>query len=131
LIVRADVGSTWTHDFHDLPPSMRYFSGGAQSVRAYGFQDLGPRDPNDEPLGGQRLLFGSLEYERRVLGNWGLATFYDIGNALERFIDPLEDGAGIGMRWISPVGMVRLDLAWPIYDPSSGRRWQFSIGPDL
>jgi translocation and assembly module TamA len=100
-------------------------------VRAYGYQDLGPHDATGEPVGGKRLEFGSFEYERRLFGSWGLAGFYDIGNALERFGDPLSSGAGAGLRWFSPVGMVRLDWAWPIHDPSQGRQIQFSIGPDL
>jgi translocation and assembly module TamA len=130
LIGRLEAGSTWTHDFHALPPNIRYFAGGAQSVRAFGYQELGQHDPTGEPLGGERLEFGSFEYEHRVIGDWGLAGFYDIGNAIHRFGDPLQDGAGIGMRWSSPVGMVRLDLAWPV-SPSPRGRVQFSIGPDL
>jgi len=131
VIVRAEAGATRSGDFHLLPPNMRYFSGGAQSVRAYGYQELGPRDASGEPLGGQRLLFGSIDYEHRLFGGWGVAAFYDIGNALENFGDPLEDGAGAGVRWSSPVGMVRLDVAWPIHDPGHGGQLQFSIGPDL
>jgi translocation and assembly module TamA len=99
-------------------------------VRAFGYQELGPRDANGEPLGGERLLFGSFEYEHRFFGDWGAAGFYDIGNALQQFGDRLEDGAGVGLRWSSPVGMVRLDVAWPI-DVSPRGRLQFSIGPDL
>jgi translocation and assembly module TamA len=130
LIARAEAGATRTDDFHELPPGIRYFAGGAQSVRAFGYQDLGPRDANGEPLGGERLLFGSLEYERRLFGAWGVAGFYDIGNALESFGDPLEDGAGVGARWSSPVGMIRLDVAWPLHDSPRGQL-QFSMGPDL
>jgi translocation and assembly module TamA len=131
ILARADVGATVSHNFHALPPSIRYFAGGAQSVRAYGYQDLGPHDANGEPVGGKRLEFGSFEYEHRLFGSWGLAGFYDIGNATEHFGDHLESGAGAGLRWFSPVGMVRLDWAWPIHDPSHGRQIQFSIGPDL
>ena len=130
LIARAETGATRTDDFHALPPGIRYFAGGAQSVRAFGYQELGPRDANGEPLGGERLLFGSFEYEHRFFGDWGAAGFYDIGNALQQFGDRLEDGAGVGLRWSSPVGMVRLDVAWPI-DVSPRGRLQFSIGPDL
>jgi translocation and assembly module TamA len=131
VIARADAGATWSDQFHSLPPGNRFFAGGSQSVRAYGYQDLGPHDATGEPVGGKRLEFGSFEYERRLFGSWGLAGFYDIGNALERFGDPLSSGAGAGLRWFSPVGMVRLDWAWPIHDPSQGRQIQFSIGPDL
>jgi translocation and assembly module TamA len=131
VIVRADAGGTRSNDFRKLPPNMRYFSGGAASVRAYGYQELGPQDANGEPLGGQRLLFSSAEYDHRVVGDWGVAAFFDIGNALEFFSDPLKQGAGTGLRWASPVGMVRFDIAWPINDRSHGSQLQFSIGPDL
>jgi translocation and assembly module TamA len=131
VIVRADAGGTRSSDFHALPPNMRYFSGGAASVRAYGYQELGPKDDNGEPLGGQRLLFGSAEYDHRVIGNWGVAAFFDIGNAIQSFSDPLKQGAGAGLRWASPVGMMRLDVAWPFNDRSHGAQLQFSIGPDL
>lgn len=131
LIARVDAGATRSDQFRQLPPGIRFFAGGAQSVRAYGYQELGPHDANGEPLGGKRLEFGSLEVEHRLFGSWGLAGFYDIGDALERFGDPVSSGAGAGVRWFSPVGMVRLDYAWPIHDPSHGRQIQFSIGPDL
>jgi translocation and assembly module TamA len=132
LIARADFGAVWSNDFHTLPPSMRYFAGGPQSVRAYGYQDLAPRDSTGQTVGGERSLLASLEYERRIAGGWGAAGFYDIGNALERFGDRLASGAGIGVRWFSPVGMVRLDLAWPIDDPSHrDPHLQFSMGLDL
>ena len=132
LIVRADAGAVWSHQFHRLPPNIRYFSGGPASVRAYGYQDLAPRDSTGETVGGERLLLGSVEYEYRVYGGWGAAGFYDVGNALEQFGDPLASGAGIGVRWFSPVGMVRLDLAWPISDPAHrSPHLQFSMGLDL
>jgi translocation and assembly module TamA len=122
----------WSHDFHALPPSIRYFAGGPQSVRAYGYQDLAPRDTTGETVGGERSLLGSLEYEQRIVGGWGAAGFYDVGNALEQFGDHLASGAGIGLRWFSPVGMVRLDLAWPIDDPAHREpHLQFSMGLDL
>ena len=131
VILRADAGGTRSKDFRKLPPNMRYFSGGAASVRAYGYQELSPQDDNGEPVGGQRLLFGSAEYDHRVVGNWGIAAFYDIGNAVEFYSDPLRSGVGTGLRWASPVGMMRLDIAWPINDRSHGSQLQFSIGPDL
>jgi len=132
LILRADAGSVWSDQFHQLPPNIRYFAGGPQSVRAYGYQDLAPRDSIGQTVGGERLLLGSVEYEYRIVGGWGAAGFYDIGNALEQFGDPLASGAGIGVRWFSPVGMVRLDLAWPISDPAHrSPHLQFSMGLDL
>jgi translocation and assembly module TamA len=130
LIARAQAGSTWTDSFDELPATLRYFAGGDQSVRGYGFEELGPRDASGEVIGGKHLLFGSLEYEHRVRGDWGVAVFYDTGNAFNSVHDGLESGAGIGLRWRSPVGMVRVDLASAI-SADNGLRLHFTLGPDL
>jgi translocation and assembly module TamA len=111
VIARAEGGTTWIDGFQELPTSLRYFAGGDQSVRGYDFQDLGPRDASGEVIGGKHLVFGSLEYEHRVHGNWGVAAFVDTGNAFNSTHEGLETGAGFGLRWKSPIGMVRLDLA--------------------
>ena len=131
IITRLEGGAVFTNDFHELPPNIRYFAGGAQSVRAYGYQELGPRDASNEPVGGQRLLFGSAEFEQRFFGSWGGAVFCDAGNALAKFGDPLAAGAGVGIRWFSPVGMVRFDVAWALREPPNHGQIQFAIGPDL
>lgn len=131
FIARAEAGGVQTNDFHALPPNIRYFAGGSQSVRAYGYQDLGPRDASGAPTGGQRLLFASTELEQRLYGSWGLAVFCDVGNAVQNLYDPLAAGAGVGLRWFSPVGMVRLDVAWALREPPNHGQVQFSIGPDL
>ena len=131
VLLRAEAGLLGTEDFHDLPSTIRYFAGGAQSVRAYEYQELGPRDSSGEPVGGSKLLFGSAELDYRLFGQWALAAFYDFGNALQSLSDPLASGAGAGVRWVSPVGMVRLDAAQALDDPSHHVQFQFSLGPDL
>lgn len=129
-IVRAEGGTSWTDNFVDLPASLRYFAGGDQSVRGYGYQELGPRDASGDVIGGKHLLFGSLEYEHRVSGNWGVAAFVDTGNAFNRITEGLETGAGIGLRWQSPVGMVRIDIASAV-SQDNALRLHFTLGPDL
>lgn len=129
-LLRAEAGSTWTEDFELLPASRRYFAGGDQSVRGYGYQKLGPRDASGEVIGGRHFVFGSIEYERRVVGNWGVALFVDSGNAFNDFGTNLETGAGIGLRWASPIGMVRFDLASAVSKDRS-LRLHFTLGPDL
>jgi translocation and assembly module TamA len=135
--VRVTAGYTETPDFRDLPPSIRFFAGGDQSVRGYGFQELGPRDDEGRPLGGAALLTASFELDALFLelekwGRWGLAVFYDTGDAMTRFdYDELVGGAGAGIRWLSPVGLVRADAAFALDLPGTPLRFHFSLGPDL
>jgi translocation and assembly module TamA len=82
-------------------------------------------------IGGPQLLIGSIEFEHRFLRKWGVATFYDIGNAVNKFTDPLASGAGVGLRWISPVGPVRVDAAWALSRDNTPLRVHLRIGPDL
>ena len=131
LIGRAQVGYTETKDFHRLPPRFRFFAGGDSSVRGYAYQGLGERDEADHVIGGEALLVGSLEYEFRVLDKWGVAAFYDAGNAFHSFGGGVEQGAGFGLRWRSPIGPIRADLAWALTDPGHPLRFHLNIGPDL
>jgi translocation and assembly module TamA len=131
VLLRTDTGYTRTEAFRRLPPSVRFFAGGAQSVRGYAYQGLGPLDDDGHVIGGEALVVGSVELEQRLLENWGVAAFFDIGNAMRSVDDPLESGAGAGLRWRSPVGLIRADLAQALSVP--GRPWRFhlALGPDL
>ena len=133
-IGKAELGHTFTTQFHELPPEIRYFAGGAQDVRAYGYEKLGPSDASGEPTGGDiHELFG-VDLELRVLEKLALAAFYDIGGAFLVHRSPIGDGVGGGIRWISPVGMVRLDVATAIRDAGievNRPQFQISIGPDF
>lgn len=131
VIMRGTVGSSITGEFEQLPSSVRFFAGGAQSVRGFGYQHLGPKDENDKVIGGKHLMVGSIEFERRFAGKWGAAVFYDLGNAIDRFDDKLEQGAGIGIRWQSPVGPIRLDVASAIRREGYPIRLHINVGPDL
>jgi len=130
LLVRGSFGTTETPDFNQLPSSLRFFAGGSQSVRGYGYEDLGPTNDNGDVVGGKHLLTGSIEFERFFGEKWGMAVFLDAGNAIDNLNDDLEQGAGFGFRWKSPVGPVRIDLANAI---STDQSWRLhvSIGPDL
>jgi len=130
LLVRGSFGTTETPDFDLLPSSLRFFAGGSQSVRGYGYEDLGPTNDNGDVVGGKHLLTGSIEFEHFFNDSWGAAVFLDAGNAIDNLNDDLEQGAGFGFRWKSPVGPVRIDLANAI---STDQSWRLhvSIGPDL
>ncbi|MBZ0114768.1 MAG: autotransporter assembly complex protein TamA [Thermoanaerobaculia bacterium] len=138
VLARASVGLIETDAFRSLPPTLRYFAGGDQSVRGYGYQELGPQDEAGNVIGGEALVLASIEadyffYER--FGRWGLAVFYDAGNALDKLSFDLKSGVGAGMRWLSPIGLVRADVGFPLESPpgSTGRDVTFhlTIGPDL
>ncbi|MCB1800980.1 MAG: outer membrane protein assembly factor [Gammaproteobacteria bacterium] len=129
---RIDAGSVIGDSIEDLPASLRFFAGGDNSVRGYDYKSLGPLDANDEPRGGRNLLVGSLEYEHPVVGDdWWAAAFVDAGNAFDSDSFDPKVGYGIGARWYSPVGRLRLDIAVP--DDTSEDQWRlhFGLGADL
>ncbi len=131
VLLRARAAATWTEDFDVLPASLRYFAGGDRSIRGYDFESLGPKDENGEVIGGRFLLVGSAEYERTVRGNWRAATFLDFGNAFSRGGGELEAGAGVGLRYATPIGLIRLDLAFPVTESGANPRVHLVVGPDL
>lgn len=131
IIARADLGHTAIDDISELPASLRFYAGGDQSVRGYAYNSLGPEDAAGEVIGGKYLLAGSAEYEHRLKGLWSAAVFYDAGNALNDLSEPLERGAGIGIRWRSPIGLVRVDIASALSRPGNPLRLHILIGPDL
>lgn len=130
LLFRGAIGATWTSDFSRLPPELRYFAGGDLSVRGYGYQDLGPVNANGKVIGGRYLLTASAEYEYGLDGPWAVVGFVDGGNAYDTGQFEPEFGVGFGVRWRSPVGLVRLDLGFPVDDPGAFRP-HLVIGPDL
>lgn len=131
IIVQGKLGSTWIQDFADLPSSVRFFAGGAQSVRGYTYQSLGPKDVNGKVIGGNYLLIGNIDFEHSFDNKWGIAVFYDGGNAMDNIDDKLARGAGVGLRWKSPVGSVRIDLASALSLDGKPWRLHINIGPDL
>jgi translocation and assembly module TamA len=131
-IGRADLGATLTNDINDLPPSLRYFAGGDQSVRGYGYKKIGPADADGNIVGGKNLLTYSLELERALFEEWSAALFYDSGTATNTFSKlNLQSGAGIGVRWNAPFGQIRLDLAKALDDENNSWRIHFTMGADL
>jgi translocation and assembly module TamA len=130
IIMRGEIGAIATNAFNKIPPSLRFYAGGANSVRGYAYQSLGPENADGEAIGAEKLMVGSAEYEHYFNERWGMALFYDIGNAIEDFSDDLERGAGFGLRWKSPIGPVRVDLASAISGDGDWRL-HINIGPDL
>ncbi len=145
LIARARLAWTEVDDFDRLPASLRYYAGGDQSLRGFAFESLGPRNPAGEVIGGRHLAVAGLEIERGVAKVFRrtlpapdllrLAAFVDAGNAYDELAgelaDELEVGAGLGVRLATPIGMVRLDVAYPLTADDPGARLHFTVGPDL
>ena len=131
LIMRGEMGATATNDFEDLPASNRFFTGGDNSVRGYAYKSLGPVNEEGELIGGKYLLVGSAEYDYNVFGDWFVAAFYDAGNAYNDSPDNIFSGAGVGIRWSSPVGMVRVDVANALSDDDRPWRLHITFGPDF
>lgn len=131
ILLRARGGYTEEDEFERLPPSVRFFAGGDNSVRGFEFETLGPVDMNGDVIGGSRLFETSIEYEHEVKPRWSVAVFTDSGNAFNETKVDLRTGAGIGARWRSPLGPVRFDVAWPVNDIEHGPRLHISLGPDL
>lgn len=131
LLARLDLGSTLVDETTELPASIRYFAGGDQSVRGYQYQSLGPENELGEVLGGKHLIVAAIEYDFNVRENWKLAVFYDAGNAFNDLDDlELKESVGIGVRWLSPIGPIRVDLASAL-DSENKLRLHISMGPDL
>ncbi|MEM1145708.1 MAG: autotransporter assembly complex family protein [Pseudomonadota bacterium] len=131
LLLRAEYGATQAGDFDLIPPSLRFFNGGAQSVRGYGFEDLSPLDEQGNRVGGEFLGTISAEADYLFYGNFGIAAFVDAGNASDEPGINLKRGAGVGLRYKTPIGMVRIDFAHPFDDPDSSFAFHISLGPDL
>jgi len=132
LILRGAMGYTATGNFDALPPQLRFFAGGDRSVRGYGFQTIGPKNAFGRVIGGKNLLVASTEVEHYFTRNWGMAAFVDAGNAFSGTNYSPRIGTGLGVRWLSPVGMIRVDLGTPINDQQRhGVELHLVIGPDL
>lgn len=131
IIGRGEVGYTQTGEFRELPPSFRFFAGGDRSVRGFAYRSLGRKDEAGNVIGGESLAVASLEYELWFLEKWGGAVFYDTGNASQSFGGVLARGAGVGVRWRSPIGPIRADVAWALSEEGRPLRFHLTIGPDL
>ncbi len=131
IISRLDLGATLTDDFNRLPASLRFYAGGTQSVRGYRYKSLSPKDDAGDLVGGRYLLAASLELEYALGDHFGLAFFFDAGNAMDTLSATLKQGAGAGLRWNLSFGQIRLDIASALSRKGNPLKIHFSIGTDL
>lgn len=116
LAGRARVGSILGADRPDIAPSRRYYAGGGGSVRGFGYQELGPKDPDNRPIGGRSLVEAAAEVRYRF-GNYGIVGFIDAGQVSTSSTPGFSDlryGVGLGGRFYTNFGPMRLDVATPI-----------------
>jgi translocation and assembly module TamA len=141
LLIRDELGVTIASRFDAMPPQMRFFAGGEGSVRGFAYNDLSPlqqycgisnggRICQEFKAGGKDIATGSVEVDRDLPHNLGLAVFYDYGNAFNHFGSPLERGAGIGLRYRLPVLTLGVDIAQPLSESGSPRLY-INFSPKL
>ncbi|GAA4760608.1 autotransporter assembly complex family protein [Stakelama sediminis] len=122
LAQRVRLGSILGAPRDAIAPSRRFYAGGGASVRGYGYQDIGPRDPNNDPIGGRSLAEFSIEARVKAFGNFGVVPFLDAGNiytsTLPKFTG-FRFGTGLGVRYYSSFGPIRVDVGTPI-NPQPG-----------
>jgi len=140
LLLRSELGTTLVDDYLSLPPSQRFYAGGDRSVRGYDYKEIGEHagttiidddgDLIDPVYGGKHLAVASVEFEHMFTKDWGGAVFVDAGDAWDSEFKP-EYGIGIGVRWRSPVGPIRLDVAHGLENPDNIVRFHLVIGSEL
>jgi translocation and assembly module TamA len=123
LALRALAGLAAGAGEFSLPPDQRFYAGGSGTIRGYRYQSVGPLFPNGNPVGGTAINAGSVEFRQRIGTNFGTAVFLDAGNvskSLNPISGTLKTGAGAGLRYYTPIGPIRLDLALPLQRRTSG-----------
>jgi len=131
LATRARLGSILSYEIEHVPPDVRFYAGGGGSVRGFPYQKVGPILDGD-PVGGRSVIEGAVELRRRITKQIGLAVFVDGGMVYAPSVPDFEAnprfGAGIGIRYFTPIGPIRFDIATPI-NPSDDvdERVQFYI----
>ncbi len=131
FIFRAEQGALLWGNLSEIPASQRFFTGGDQTVRGFAYKSISPVDSSGELSGALNTTSGSIEYNYQVAPKWRLALFVDAGTATNDYKDPWKVGTGIGGRWLTPVGPLRVDLAFGVSEQSVPFRLHFALGPEL
>jgi translocation and assembly module TamA len=131
VALRGLVGKASGVGVFGLPPDQRFYAGGSATVRGYRYQTLGPQFPDEKPTGGTAIATGTLELRQRILGSYGVVGFVDVGQVSSNgtpFSNNLHAGAGVGARYYTPIGPIRLDLAVPLNKLPGGDSFEVYIG---
>ena len=131
LALRGLVGSIEGASKFRLPPDQRFYGGGSATVRGFRYQSIGPLFADGKPIGGTAIDAGTIEFRQRLFGNFGAVAFVDAGQVSPNnmpFGAVLRIGVGVGARYYTPIGPVRLDVAVPVNRPPRGDRFEFYLG---
>jgi len=136
ILLKFEVGYISANTIDDVPTSLRYFGGGDNNLRAYDFKTVSPLDDKNVARGALTQILGTIEYSYPVWEKWRLAAFYDVGYIGDTFFETPYADAGLGVRWETPVGLVRLDFAKGVRSSDVGDfdrpfHISFAIGLDL
>lgn len=131
LALRGLVGSAQGATQFELPPDQRFYGGGSATVRGFKYQSVGPLFPDENPEGGAAIDAATIEFRQRVWGNIGAVAFLDAGqvNASSApFEGTLREGVGVGARYYTPIGPIRVDVAVPVNKPPGGDSFELYLG---
>ncbi len=130
LYSRINLGAMYVDNINEVPVTLRFYAGGDQSVRGYKYESISP-EVEGLKIGGKYLVAGTLEYNYQFASKWRSALFVDAGTATNDFSEDISVGAGFGVRYLTPVGPVRLDHAWALSTPGNTTRLSITVGPEI
>jgi translocation and assembly module TamA len=131
LAGRAATQVLTVDDITDVAINERIFLGGAGTIRGYGYENIAPRDNNGNLIGGRSSILFSGEARYRLNESFGIVGFVDAGNVYETMYPQFSDlkvGIGAGVRYLTPVGPIRLDVAVPLQPDKDDPNWAFYVG---
>jgi translocation and assembly module TamA len=129
IALRGLLGEVSGAGQFDLPPDQRFYAGGSATVRGFRYQSVGPQFADGKPEGGTAVGTGTVELRQRLWGNWGMATFVDVGQVTANGLSGTwRIGAGIGARYFTSIGPIRLDVAVPVNRVPGGDAFELYIG---
>jgi translocation and assembly module TamA len=131
IALRGLVGSVQGASTFQLPPDQRFYGGGSGTIRGYAYQSVGPQFADGNPVGGTSIDAGTVEFRQRFGGSFGAAAFVDAGQVSASsapFQGSLKVGAGLGLRYYTPIGPIRVDFAVPVVHQANSGTFQIYIG---
>jgi translocation and assembly module TamA len=131
IALRGLIGTAQGASLFSLPPDQRFYAGGSATVRGYKYQSIGPQFPDNKPIGGTSIDSATIELRQRLSGDFGAVAFVDagqVGESSKPFTGTAHVGAGIGVRYYTAIGPIRLDVAVPLNKQPGGDRFEVYIG---